>query len=70
VEEGRDIYADPSSMLRAVVMLLKHIGKQEKAGKLSRALDICTAEEKALVITGRDTGATTAEFADYVISKL
>ncbi|MBE7000295.1 MAG: isocitrate/isopropylmalate dehydrogenase family protein [Ruminococcaceae bacterium] len=70
VEEGRDIYADPSSMLRAVVMLLEHIGKQEKAGKLSRALDICTAEEKALVITGRDTGATTAEFADYVISKL
>ncbi|MBQ2749401.1 MAG: isocitrate/isopropylmalate dehydrogenase family protein, partial [Clostridia bacterium] len=70
VEEGRDIYADPSSMLRAVVMLLEHIGKQEKAQKLTRALDICTAEEKALVITGRDTGATTAEFADYVISKL
>ncbi|MBR6764422.1 MAG: isocitrate/isopropylmalate dehydrogenase family protein [Clostridia bacterium] len=70
VEEGRDIYADPSSMLRAVVMLLEHIGKQEKAQKLTRALDICTAEEKALVITGRDTGVTTAEFADYVISKL
>ncbi len=70
VEEGRDIYADPSSMLRAVVMLLEHIGKQEKAQKLTRALDICTAEEKALVITGRDTGATTAKFADYVISKL
>ncbi|MBR4865911.1 MAG: isocitrate/isopropylmalate dehydrogenase family protein [Clostridia bacterium] len=70
VDEGRDIYADPCSMLRAVVMLLEHIGKQEKAGKLARALDICTAEEKALVITGRDTGATTAEFADYVISKL
>ena len=70
VAEGRDIYADPSSMLRAVVMLLEHIGEIEKAGKLARALDICSYEEKKLVITGRSDGATTADFADYVISKL
>lgn len=70
VAEGRDIYADPSSMLRAVVMLLEHIGEIEKAQKLARALDICSYEEKKLVITGRSDGATSAEFADYVISKL
>ena len=38
VAEGRDIYADPCSMLRASVMLLSHIGYQEQADKLeSRA---------------------------------
>ena len=70
VAEGRDIYADPSSMLRAVVMLLEHIGETEKAQKLAHALDICTYEEKKMTITGRSDGATSAEFADYVISKL
>ena len=70
VEEGRDIYADPCSMLRAVVMLLEHIGKQEKAARLANALDFCTAGEGAMAITGRADGATTAAFADYLISKL
>jgi len=67
VAEGRDIYADPSSMLRACVMLLSHIGYQDRADRLERALDICTFEEKKLVITGRDTGATCQEFGEYVM---
>ena len=70
VKEGRAIYADPCSMLRAAVMLLSHIGYQEKADKLERALDVCTIEEKRLTITGRDTGATCAEFGDYVMQTL
>ena len=70
VKEGRDKYADPSSMLRAAVMLLSHIGYQEKADRLARALDICTLEEKRLVITGRDTGATSEEFAAYCLETL
>ncbi len=70
VQEGRDKYADPCSMLRASVMLLEHIGEIELAGKLERALDICMYEEKKVQITGRDTGATCAEFADYVMSKI
>ena len=70
VAEGRDKYADPCSMLRASVMLLEHIGEVELAGKLERALDICMYEEKKVQITGRDTGATCAEFADYVMSKI
>ena len=41
VREGRAQYADPCSMLRASVMLLSHIGEQEKADLLERALDIC-----------------------------
>ena len=70
VKEGRAIYADPSSMLRAVVMLLSHIGYQDRADKLERALDICSFEEKKLTITGRDTGATCEEFANYVMETL
>ena len=67
VKEGRDIYADPCSMLRAAVLLLSHIGYQEKADKLARALDICMFEEKKLTVTGRDTGATCKAFAEYVM---
>lgn len=67
IKEGRGQYADPCSMLRATVMLLSHIGKQSEADLLERALDICMFEEKKLVITGRDDGATCSAFGDYVM---
>ena len=70
VNEGRAMYADPSSMLRAAVMLLSHIGYQDKANRLEAALDVCTFTEKRLTVTGRDTGATCSEFGDYVMEKL
>jgi len=70
VEEGRAQYADPCSIIRAAVMLLEHIGEADKAKKLERALDICMYEEKKLVMTGRDTGATGAQFADYVMETI
>lgn len=70
VQEGRDIYADPCSVIRAGAMLLAHIGYTEKANQLYKALDICTITEKKLVITGRDTGATGAEFADYIMETI
>ena len=70
VQEGRDKYADPCSIIRAAVMLLEHIGYADRAKKLERALDICMYEEKKLTITGRDTGATSAEFADYIMETM
>lgn len=70
VKEGRAEYADPSSMLRACVMLLSHIGLQERADILERALDICTFEKRALAVTGRRGGATCREFGEYVMSTL
>ncbi len=66
VDEGRGIYADPCSMLRATVMLLSHIGKQKEADRLTSALDFC-AEQKKVVITGRDNGATSEQLADYIM---
>ncbi len=70
VEEGRDIYADPCSMIRAGAMLLAHIGYKEEADKLYKALDITTITEKKLVLTGRDTGATSEEFANYLMETI
>ncbi len=70
ITEGRGQYADPCSMLRATVMLLSHIGYQNEADKLEKALDFCMYEEKKLVITGRNTGATCEDFGNYVMQTI
>ncbi len=70
VDEGRAEYADPCSMLRASVMLLSHIGFRDKANRLEKALDYCMFEDKKHIITGRKDGASTREFADYLMNAL
>jgi len=70
VNEGRAKYADPCSMLRATVLLLSHIGYTAQAAKLEKALDYCMFEDKKLTITGRDSGCTCEEFANYVIESI
>jgi isocitrate dehydrogenase (NAD+) len=67
VREGRAQYADPSSMIRAGAMLMEHIGFGEIGAKLHKALDVCGQYERELVTTGRDTGATSAEFGEYIM---
>ena len=67
VEEGREAYADPSSMIRAGAMLLQHIGFPKMAEQLEMALEVCGQFEKKLVITGRDTGSTGEEFTTYLL---
>ena len=70
VEEGRAQYADPCSVIRAGAMLLNHIGYIEQSDKLYEALDICTIKERKLIMTGRDTGATGEEFANYIMETI
>ena len=70
VDEGRAQYADPQSMMRAVVMLLDHIGNGDEADMLSKALDICGFYEKRISTTGRPGGATAAEFSRYVMETI
>ena len=73
MEEGRGMYANPTSMLKASEMMLRHIGFTEYADKLDKALHICTEVEPKYVITGRSDGATCSQLGDYVmetISKL
>ena len=68
VDEGRAQYADPSSLLRAGAMMLEHIGFESLGAKLHKALDICGQYERKVVMTGRDTGATSREFGQYLMS--
>ena len=68
VREGRAQYADPSSVIRAAAMMMQHIGFDQFADKLHKALDICGQYEKKLVMTGRNTGATSAEFGEYLMA--
>jgi isocitrate dehydrogenase (NAD+) len=70
VKEGRAQYADPSSMIRAASMLINHIGYPDRAKNLEMALDVCGQYEKKLVLTGRDTGATGAELAEYLMETI
>ena len=67
VETGRAHFADPSSLVRAGAMMLEHIGFEQLGGKLHKALDICGQYERKMVMTGRDTGVTSAEFGEYIM---
>ncbi len=68
VKEGRARFADPSSMIRASAMLLRHIGYPPFAKRIEMALEVCGLYEKKKVITGRDTGVTGAEYIEYILS--
>ena len=68
VKEGRANDADPSSMIKAAAMLLRHIEFSDRSEKLEMALDMCAIFEKKLMITGRDDGATAQEYTDYLLN--
>ncbi len=73
IEMGRGEYANPSSILKAAAMLMRHIARTKEAEKLEQALSTCNETERKLVITGRADGASCKAFADYLmetISKL
>ena len=70
MEHGRGSYADPCSLIRAVGMLLAHIGYGSRKAVLDRALDICTVEERRLVVTTDVDGASAAEFTDYLLETI
>ena len=67
IKEGRGEYADPSSLIRASAMMIRHIGLGDIAEQLEMALDITGQYEKKLAITGRSDGATGHEFCDYLM---
>ncbi len=67
VEEGLSCYANPTSILRAVSLMLFHIGFFEKAEKLEKALDFCTKKDSKVKVTGFKDGATTEEFYSFLM---
>ena len=70
IEAGLGNYANPTSLFKAAEMLLRHIGFIDKANLLGRAIAICTEEEKRLVVTGYEDGATCKEFSDYLMETI
>ena len=70
IEHGLGEYANPCSLIRAVGMLLSHIGFPEYKKQLDDALDICTEIEKKVVVTTSKEDATAAEFTDYLLEVL
>jgi len=65
VEEGLAEYANPTSILKAEAMLLRHICRADAAQKLEDALRLCKC-----TVTGTTDGATCKEFADELLSLL
>ena len=70
IEEGLGDYANPSSILKACEMLLRHIARPEAADKLAAALHTCNDTKRRVIVTGDRSGATCREFADYVMETL
>ena len=70
ISHNRGQYADPCSLIRAIGMMLAHIGYGDRKKKLDEALNICTITERKKVITTDKDGATSEEFTDYLIETL
>ena len=70
IEAGIGEYANPTSIFKAVEMLLRHICLFDRADQLAAALKKCCDEEKSVVVTGFKDGNTCKEFADYVMSNI
>lgn len=70
IEHGRGEYADPSSLIRAVGMMLAHIGYADRKQILEKALDICTVTDRKVVLTTFVEDASAAEYTDYLIETI
>lgn len=70
VAEGRECYADPSSMIKAASLLLNHIGYTSQSELVDLALQRITAPDSHVVITGDASGVTNTAFTSHLISLL
>ena len=67
MEEGIGEYANPASINRAAVMMLRHIGFTDQAAVLEKALD---AAQEALDMPGDGTGNTASDFTSFVLDRI
>ena len=66
IEEGLGDYANPSSLLKAAAMMLRHIGFGDKADRLETALTACADQAP----TGFADGMTCREFGEALMKFL
>ncbi|MDO5490944.1 MAG: isocitrate/isopropylmalate family dehydrogenase [Bacillota bacterium] len=67
VADGIAEYANPASLCRAAVMMLRHMAMTEAAAKLESALDEAA---EVLDMPGDGTGHTAADFTAFVVDRL
>lgn len=70
IEHNRGEYADPCSLIRAVGMMMAHIGYGDRKQILDKALDICTVTERKMVLTTFREDASAKEFTDYLLETI
>jgi isocitrate dehydrogenase (NAD+) len=70
IAEGIAEYANPTSILKATEMLLRHIARPYLADRLAMALLAMESEGAPVRMTGTPDGSTTREFADAVMEYL
>ncbi|MBS6646649.1 MAG: isocitrate/isopropylmalate dehydrogenase family protein [Clostridiaceae bacterium] len=70
MEHGRGEYADPCSLIRAMGMMMAHIGYGDRKELLDEALDICTLTERKVVLTTLKEDASAAEFTGYLLDTI
>lgn len=68
IDEGREMYADPSSIIRASAMMIRHIGYFEKASILDHALDKLSQSKKYKV--NEKSGFTNKQFTQLIINTI
>ena len=67
VQDGIAEYANPASINRAAVMMLRHIGFTDQAATLEKALDDA---QDALNLPGDGTGNTANDFTEFVLQRI
>ncbi|MEG0829991.1 MAG: isocitrate/isopropylmalate family dehydrogenase [Anaerovoracaceae bacterium] len=67
ISDGIGEYANPASIMRASVMLLRHIGMTQPAANLEKVLDMA---QDQLNLPGDGTGNTAADFTKFIISRI
>ncbi len=70
IARGCGDYADPCSLIRAMGMMMAHIGYADRKQLLEKALDICTITERKLVVTRRREDASAEEFTTYLLETI
>ena len=68
VEEKREKYANPTSIIKAAILLLEHIGYNKKAKVIETALENCL--NNGIRVNSRDKAYTNEVFAEKIIEEI
>lgn len=70
IARGCGAYADPASLIRAMGMMIAHIGYADRKAVLEKAMDICTVTERRLVVTTHPEDASAEAFTTYLLETI